>query len=172
MLEGLVRLAVQVSSVPWPSGPSGGHARQFSGDPLPVFCVGGLCEQFWHMQECWLFLCVHLSFPLPAAASSTLQDALKDRFCDAVAVPDMPTPCKFLSGWHTLTNLVTVNFEENHHIHLRDINLWVEKDSNSNWTSCTVMSILALIANRHAKFKLDLLDTWCSQQLRCSALST
>ena len=42
---------VQLSSVPWPIGMSGGwHDARFSRDPLPVFSAGGYCEQVWYGQ--------------------------------------------------------------------------------------------------------------------------
>ena len=64
--------SVQFSSVLWPIGSSGEHEGRFSRDPPPVFSAGGPCEQFWYGQECPLFDVVHLAFPLPTTASSTL----------------------------------------------------------------------------------------------------
>ena len=47
----------QFRSVPRTIGSGGGgegegHEGRFSRDPLPVFSVGGPCEQFWHEHEC------------------------------------------------------------------------------------------------------------------------
>ena len=40
---------------------------------------------------------VHPAFPLPTTASTTLQDAVKDGFGEAVVSCDMTEPCKFPS---------------------------------------------------------------------------
>ena len=85
------------SSVPGPTGPSGGHEGRFSRDPLPVFSAGSPCEQLWHGQGCPLYDVVHPAFPLPTTALSTFQDALKNGFGEAVVACDMPEPCKFPS---------------------------------------------------------------------------
>ena len=61
------------------------------------FSAGGLCEQFWHGQECSFFDVVHPAFLLPITTSPTLQGALKDDFGKAVVACDMPEPCNFLS---------------------------------------------------------------------------
>ena len=70
-----------------------GGGGQFSRDPLPLFFIGGPCEQFWHGQGCLLFDVVHPTFLLRTTASPTLQGALKDGFGVAVVVCDMPKPC-------------------------------------------------------------------------------
>ena len=67
-----------------------GHEERFSRYPLPVFSAGGPCDQFWHRQGCPLFDVVHPAFPLPTAASPTLQGAPKDGFGEAVVACDMP----------------------------------------------------------------------------------
>ena len=76
---------------------AGGHNSRFSRDPLPVFCAGGPREQLWHGQGCPLFDVVHPAFPLPTAASSTLQGALKGGFGHAVEACDITELCKFPS---------------------------------------------------------------------------
>ena len=60
-----VRL-VQFISVPQAIGSLGRHEEWFSRDPVPVFCVRGHCEQFWHRQGHPLFDVVHPSVPLPS----------------------------------------------------------------------------------------------------------
>ena len=87
----------QCSSVPRPTGSSGGHEGWFSRDPLPVFFAGGPCGQFWHGQGCPLFEIVRLAFPLLTMVSSTLQGALKNDFGEVVVVCDVPKPCESLS---------------------------------------------------------------------------
>ena len=90
----------QFSSLPGPIGLSGkgggGHERQFSRDPLPVFSAGGPCEHFWHGQGCPHFDVIHPAFPLLTTALPTLQDALKDGFREAVVAHDMHTAKKGL----------------------------------------------------------------------------
>ena len=88
---------IQLSSVPWPTGSSGGHEGRFSRDPFPAFSAECPCEQFWHEQECPLFDVVHPAFPLPTTASPTLKGVQKDGFRETVVASDMPDPCKFPS---------------------------------------------------------------------------
>ena len=52
------------SSVPWPTGSTGGHDGRFSRDRLPVFSAGDPCEQFWYGQACPLFDVVYPAFSL------------------------------------------------------------------------------------------------------------
>ena len=56
------------------------------------FSVEGHHQQFWSGQDI-----VHPAFPLPAMASSTLQDTQGDGFGEAVVACDMPKPRKFTS---------------------------------------------------------------------------
>ena len=62
--------SVHLSPVTWPTGLSRGHDSR---DPLPVFCRGGCCEQFWHVQGCPLFHVVRPAFSLSTTASPTFQ---------------------------------------------------------------------------------------------------
>ena len=79
------------------TGSSWGHEGWFNRDPLPVFSAAGPCEPFCHGQECPLFDVVHPAFPLQTTALPTLQGALKYCLGEAVALCNMPEPCKFVS---------------------------------------------------------------------------
>ena len=59
----------QFNSVPLSIGSSGWHERRFSRYLLPVFSVGGLCQQFWQGQGCPLFDVAHPAFSMPTTAS-------------------------------------------------------------------------------------------------------
>ena len=65
--------------------------------PFQSFSAVGLCEQFWHGQECSLFDVIRTAFPLPTTALPTLQGAPKDGFGEAVVACYTPEPCKFPS---------------------------------------------------------------------------
>ena len=85
---------IQFSSVLRPTESSGRHDRWFSSDPLPVFPTGGRCEQFWQEHGCPCILgVVYPAFPLPTAASPSLQGTLKDDFREAAVACDKPEPC-------------------------------------------------------------------------------
>ena len=61
---------VQLSSLPWPIGSSGGHEGRFSRHPLSVSSSAGHCEKFWHGRflneiNVWLVL------PLKARLNET-----------------------------------------------------------------------------------------------------
>ena len=51
-------------------GSSGAHGGHFSRDSLPVFSVGGHCEQFWNVQGRPLFV-----YTLPKEDNSVNQSA-------------------------------------------------------------------------------------------------
>ena len=78
---------------------------------VPVFSLGGHCEQFWHEQRWPHFDVVYPAFPLPTTASPTLQDALKNGFREAAMAYDMPKIhklpskliCKISEDFHTLS---------------------------------------------------------------------
>ena len=89
-----------------------GHEERFSSDSLPVFSVGGPCEQFWHGQECPLFDVVHPACPLPTTTSPKLQRALKDGFGEAVVAWDMPEPCEFPSLYSCLKRFLLTHKED------------------------------------------------------------
>ena len=75
---------------------SEGHEGRFDRDSLPVFSSGRPCEQFWHGQGYPLFDVVHPAFPLPTAASPTLQGVPpKNGFGEVVVACDMSEPCQF-----------------------------------------------------------------------------
>ena len=74
----------------------GGHDRQLSRGPLPVFFAGGPCEWLWHKQRCPLFDVVHPAFPLLTTALPILQGALTDSSAEVVTVCDTREPWQFL----------------------------------------------------------------------------
>ena len=85
--------SVQFSSVPWPTGSSGGQEGRFSRDPLPVFFCG---RPFWAVLA-WAGMStldvVHPAFPLPTTVSTNLHFALKNGFGEVVLECDMPETC-------------------------------------------------------------------------------
>ena len=169
----------------WRTGQAGSSV-QFS--PLAKWAIRGTCETIQQRSASSLF-CGRSSLAVLAYAGMLTLSLCPFIISSASRGIIHPSRCsegQFLrcccGAWHAHPLQVSVRLAYSHKFgncelwgessHPLERYLWVEKDSNSNWTSCRVMSILALFANRHAKCKLDLLDTWCSQQLRCSALST
>ena len=76
----------------------GEHEGRFTRDPLPVFSVGGPCEQSWHGHGCLLFDVVHQAFPVPTAKSPTRHCAPEDDLDlskQAVVAYDMSGACSF-----------------------------------------------------------------------------
>ena len=95
LLIALSHRIVQLSSVPWLIGLSGGHKGQFSRDSPHVFSAGDHFEQLWHGQGCPLFDIFHPAFPLLTMASIPLQGALKDGFGEAVMAHDLNFLCLY-----------------------------------------------------------------------------
>ena len=67
---------------------------QFSRKLLPFSSsVGGHLVQFLHGQRRPVFDVIHPAFPVLTAASSSLQDALKDAFEEAVVFAEHAQTC-------------------------------------------------------------------------------
>ena len=118
---------IQLSSVPWPTGSSGGHEGRFSRDPRPVCSTWGPCEQFRHGQRWPLFDAVHPAFI--TADQFLISGFTRTRSTHSVKfqwIPAITNVFKFISFPRTLyphlENLTNISRSSHYVIIKRELN--------------------------------------------------